>query len=319
MKPSDFDPNRPYNRDAINKEQKKRAYLMDLEALKKGREYDGLPELGEADLKKDLKINPQLKLYYDVYTGEILRGGDCYDFEHILSAHFLHSILKATHTDEEIAIITNASKNVGVTRRDLNNHKKKHNLKDYILDHNEKVQRYKINKNIAKRALIEAEASASLLSGIDIPRSYGNVRDAKLNYNPERKISHQSAAALSNSSNVFYSNKFLKSNLSLILQILTKIPYKIISLSLALILVIILFLWIMDVIPFNSNINNTALVPQKEKIENEYKNEPEKDLAKTNLSFAKPLDDLTKSITDISEFKSILENENTIPVIGSMF
>lgn len=135
-------------------------------------------------------------------------------------------------------------------------------------------------------------------------------------------ISKNKSNVLPSSSNISSFN-VSSSNSPLNLANLQKFSFKIISGSLALILVIILFLWIMNIFPFNGSLTKPDLVPQKETIENEY-NTTDKisnaiDLTKTKLSFAKPLEDLTKSITDISEFKSIIENENTIPVIGSMF
>jgi outer membrane protein OmpA-like peptidoglycan-associated protein len=49
------------------------------------------------------------------------------------------------------------------------------------------------------------------------------------------------------------------------------------------------------------------------------KKEPKEIASKSTLSFAKPLDDLTKSVTEISKFNSTVKNQNIIPVIGSMF
>ncbi len=102
-----------------------------------------------------------------------------------------------------------------------------------------------------------------------------------------------------------------------------KPPIKVILITLSIIILLLLFLWFKNIFPFENTNNQINVIPQAEKatdeinvIEEKLENE---DLTKSKLGFAEPLDDLTKSITDISEFNSIVKNENVIPVIGSMF
>jgi outer membrane protein OmpA-like peptidoglycan-associated protein len=102
-----------------------------------------------------------------------------------------------------------------------------------------------------------------------------------------------------------------------------KIPIKLILAILGIVILILLFLWFNDIFPFNSKSNQTYVVPKTEIITDESNsneiNPLNENSTKSKMSFAKPLDDLTKSIINISEFNSIVENENTIPVIGAMF
>lgn len=317
-----FDPNRAYNRDAINKAQKIRVRLLDEEALNRGRKLEGLPEISDKkDFDRELILNPQHKVFIDVYTGKIIRGGDVYDFEHILSANYLYMILRGTHTDEEIAEIVNNPKNVGVTRRDINIHKKQHNLKEYILDNDEKVERFGIDKNRAKKALIEAENSIDSLSKVNIPKSYDNSKSECKDEPPVKPNqfsgSSNSSSKSSNSSN---GSRSISSSIS---SSATIINIKLILVILAIIILLLLFLWIKDIFPFDKKDNQANDVPQTElvsdkKDESETKSIDEES-TKSKLSFAEPLVDLTKSVTDISEFNSIVENQNLIPVIGSMF
>jgi outer membrane protein OmpA-like peptidoglycan-associated protein len=102
-----------------------------------------------------------------------------------------------------------------------------------------------------------------------------------------------------------------------------KIPIKLILAIVGIIILILLFLWFKDIFPFDSKINQNKVLPESEiTIDNSNSNENVKideDSTQSKMSFAKPLDDLTKSVTNITEFNSIVENENIIPVIGSMF
>ncbi len=329
----EFDPNRPYNRDAINKEQEIRVRLMDEEALNRGRGIKGLPKITDKkDFDRELKLNPQHKVFTDVYTGKIMKGGDPYDFEHIVSANELYMKLRGTHTDEQIAKIANNPKNVGVTRRDINIHKRQHNLKDYILDKKEKLERFGIDKNLAKKALIDAENSINSLSNIDFPKSYDN-NDKQKSSQPSKfnkktafipPVKSSTSRSSSNSSNKSSKSKNTsKSSSSSNSANTSKVPVKLILGIIVIIILLLLFLWFKNIFPFDNKNNQTTIVPQSEIITDENKtienNSNDKDLKNTKMRFAKPLDDLTKSITDISEFNSIIENENIIPVIGSMF
>ena len=103
----------------------------------------------------------------------------------------------------------------------------------------------------------------------------------------------------------------------------SKVSVKVILIAVVIIVLLLLFLWFKNIFPFDNKDNQTNVIPQTEKTADENKtiekNLIDEDLTKTKMTFAKPLDDLTKSVTDISEFNSIVENENIIPVIGSMF
>ena len=328
-----FEPNRSYNRDAINKAQKIRVRLMDEEALNRGRKLEGLPEITDKkEFDRELKLNPHQKVFKDIYTGKIIRGGDAYDFEHILSANYLHSILKGTHTEEEIAEIVNNPKNVGVTSRDLNNHKKQHNLKKYILDNKEKVERFGIDENLAKKALMDAENSISSLSKVDFPKSYGDSdkhksgssskSNKKIEFVPPIKSSTLGGSTVT-SNKSSKSKSTSKSSFSFNSVNAPKIPIKVILIAVSIIILLFLFLRFKNIFPFENKDNQTNVFPQTEKTKEEInvigeKSENE-DLTKYKLGFAEPLDDLTKSVTDISEFNYIVKNENIIPVIGSMF
>ena len=65
-----FDPNRPYNRTEINKGFDKVKAEMHKEALAKGH----------------AKYKDNKALYQDGYTGEELRGGDAYEYDHGISS-----------------------------------------------------------------------------------------------------------------------------------------------------------------------------------------------------------------------------------------
>lgn len=95
------------------------------------------------------------------------------------------------------------------------------------------------------------------------------------------------------------------------------IPIKPFLIFTGIIILLFLFLWLKNIFPFHSSINQIGTnINENDNVEKRIQNN---DLIKSKLSFSEPLDDLTKSITDISEFNSIVENQNIIPVIGSMF
>ena len=107
-----IDPTRPYRRTEIDIVFAKRKALMQQEALKRG--GDGLA------------------LYTDCYTGETLRGGDRYDYEHIRSSEMVHSKYKHLLTDEQIALVVNCPENVSVTLRTINQSKLKQAMEDWM-------------------------------------------------------------------------------------------------------------------------------------------------------------------------------------------
>ena len=102
-----------------------------------------------------------------------------------------------------------------------------------------------------------------------------------------------------------------------------KTNIKLILVILAIIILLLLFLWIKDIFPFEKNDSQVNDVPQTELVSDkndEFETKTiDEESTKSKLGFAEPLEDLTKSVTDISEFNSIVENQNIIPVIGSLF
>ena len=100
-----INPERPYSRLAIDKVFTKTKASMQQAALERG--GDGLA------------------LYTDVYTGETLRGGDAYDYEHLRSSEAVHTQFKSLLTDDQIALVVNCPENVGVTLSSINKSKRK--------------------------------------------------------------------------------------------------------------------------------------------------------------------------------------------------
>ncbi|CAH0335739.1 hypothetical protein FVB9288_01393 [Flavobacterium sp. CECT 9288] len=119
-----IDPKRPYSRIAIDKIFGTRKKAMQKEALIRG--SDGLA------------------LYTDCYTGQILRGGERYDYEHIRSSEMLHSKYKHILTDEQIALVVNCPENVSVTLRTINQSKLKQLMEDWMTKSNN-ITKHNIN------------------------------------------------------------------------------------------------------------------------------------------------------------------------------
>lgn len=144
MQNSQFNPNRPYHRTEIDEAFKLRKASMHNEALKRGMAYDGVNHA----------------LYYDCYTGKMLRGGDRYDYEHIISAEAIFMHYRKTHTNVQIAEIVNHPDNVSVTLRTINQYKGKYDLQERILNNPDKIKEFNIdvalatnNFNKAKKAV----------------------------------------------------------------------------------------------------------------------------------------------------------------------
>jgi hypothetical protein len=131
-----IDPKRPYRRTEIDIVFTKRKALMHQEALKRG--GDGLA------------------LYTDCYTGETLRGGDRYDYEHIRSSEILHSKYKHLLTDEQIALVINCPENVSVTLRTINQSKLNQAMEDWMKK-SENITRYNIDVNLTITNLKKAD------------------------------------------------------------------------------------------------------------------------------------------------------------------
>ena len=136
----EIDPNRPYFRVEIDHIFDKRKKLMHNEALTRGLEFD----------------NSKKALFKDCYTGKILRGGDRYDYEHIIAAEEIFMHYRATNTNEEIAEIVNHPDNVAVTLRTINQYKGKYPLTSRLLDNPEKILEFDIDVSLAKANLEKA-------------------------------------------------------------------------------------------------------------------------------------------------------------------
>lgn len=95
-------------------------------------------------------------LYVDCYTGETLRGGDRYDYEHIRSSEDLFMTYRDRLTNTEIAEVVNCSENVAVTLRTINQSKGKMRLEDWLSNPNN-VSTHGINLAISKDAAAKAD------------------------------------------------------------------------------------------------------------------------------------------------------------------
>ena len=138
---TDIDPNRHYFRVEIDYIFDKRKKLMHNEALIRGLEFD----------------NSKKALFTDCYTGKILRGGDRYDYEHIIAAEEIFMHYRATLSNEEIAEIVNHPDNVAVTLRTINQYKGKYPLTSRLLDNPEKILEFDIDVKLAKANLEKAQ------------------------------------------------------------------------------------------------------------------------------------------------------------------
>ncbi|GAA4314632.1 hypothetical protein GCM10023115_28170 [Pontixanthobacter gangjinensis] len=87
-------------------------------------------------------------LYTDCYTGNTLRGGDRYDYEHIRSSEEIFMIYRDRLTNHEIAEVVNCPENVAVTLRTINQSKGKLKLEEW-LKINGNVSKHGINKTMA--------------------------------------------------------------------------------------------------------------------------------------------------------------------------
>ncbi|HUH28044.1 hypothetical protein [Gelidibacter sp.] len=97
-----------------------------------------------------------IALYTDCYTGEILRGGDRYDYEHIRSSEAVFMMYRDRLTNHEIAEVVNCPENVAVTLRTINQSKGKMRLEDWLANANN-ISTYGINIGVARSALAYAD------------------------------------------------------------------------------------------------------------------------------------------------------------------
>lgn len=128
-------PNRPYHRTEIDLSFTKTKTKMHLEALARGGD-------GKA-------------LYTDCYTGEILRGGDRYDYEHIRSSESIFMAYRDRLTNFEIAEVVNCPENVAVTLRSINQSKGKMKLEDWLsnpMNISKHGINFELTKNVAAKA-----------------------------------------------------------------------------------------------------------------------------------------------------------------------
>ena len=96
------------------------------------------------------------------------------------------------------------------------------------------------------------------------------------------------------------------------------LPYKTISIALLLLLLLFLFVWLRGTFPFNSEVEQ-EIASNETNITIKTIDDSNNSSVKIKLGFAGPLEDLTKSITDMSEFNHLVDTQNVIPVIGSVF
>ncbi len=95
-------------------------------------------------------------LYTDCYTGETLRGGDRYDYEHIRSSEAVFMAYRDRLTNAEIAEVVNCPENVAVTMRAINQSKGKIRLEDW-LSNNINVTNHRIDVELTKNVAAKAD------------------------------------------------------------------------------------------------------------------------------------------------------------------
>lgn len=131
-----IDPNRTYRREGVDKIFKEVKKVKHAEALVRG---------------------GGVALSTDYLTGKPLRGGESYDYDHVVSCEEVFSRYKLTHTNEEIAQIVNVLENVLPTHRDINKSMGKKSLRDFLTVDN--IQRFGIDVSLAENALSVADAA----------------------------------------------------------------------------------------------------------------------------------------------------------------
>src|SRR5690554_3016493 len=86
-----------------------------------------------------------IALYNDCYTGQTLRGGDRYDYEHIRSSEAVFMAYRVRLTNSEIAEVVNCPENVAVTLRSINQSKGKMRMEDWLAN-STNVSNQNVNK-----------------------------------------------------------------------------------------------------------------------------------------------------------------------------
>lgn len=130
------DPKRPYHRAEIDLVFTKLKQQMHNDAILKGGD-------GRA-------------LYIDCYTGNTLRGGDRYDYEHIRSSESVFMTYRDKLTNSEIAEVVNCAGNLAVTLRTINQSKGKMKMEDWLAK-TENVETHNINTSLTLKALKDAD------------------------------------------------------------------------------------------------------------------------------------------------------------------
>ena len=97
-----------------------------------------------------------IALYTDCYTGENLRGGDRYDYEHIRSSEAVFMAYRDRLTNHEIAVVVNCPENVSVTLRTINQSKGKMRMEDW-LNNTSNVSNHGINVAVTRNSLANAD------------------------------------------------------------------------------------------------------------------------------------------------------------------
>lgn len=133
---NNHNPTRPYHRIEIDLLFTKVKAQMHQQAIKRG--DDGVA------------------LYMDCYTGQILRGGDRYDYEHIRSSESIFMAYCDRLTNSQIAEVVNCLENVDVTLRTINQSKGKMRMEDWLANANN-VSNHNIDMVITKNALANAD------------------------------------------------------------------------------------------------------------------------------------------------------------------
>lgn len=130
------DPNRPYHRTEIDLLFNRVKALLHQKALVRG-----------GDRKA---------LFTDCYTGETLRGGDRYDYEHIRSSEAVFMAYRDRLTNLEIAEVVNCLGNVAVTLRTINQSKGKVRMEDWLANSGN-ISNHRINVALTKNVIARAD------------------------------------------------------------------------------------------------------------------------------------------------------------------
>lgn len=136
MENDKLNPTRPYHRKEIDLLFTKVKAQMHQDALTKG--GDGIA------------------LFTDCYTGQTLRGGDKYDYEHIRASEEVFMTYRDRLTNTEIAEVVNCPENVSVTLRTINQSKGKMRMEDWMAN-SSNILIHNINVALTRKSLANAD------------------------------------------------------------------------------------------------------------------------------------------------------------------